>query len=167
MRIHRNVLAVGACVLAVGLFAWAQGRKAGLWQVTSNMSWQQSPFPAGMPMMGAHGPGGGNHTTKICVTQEQIDKYGAVPPRTQRDCQITNIVKRPNGMTAEMVCTGSMSGKGTIVSTWVSDTQATNKLHFVGTMAMGADSKPVEWTVESSSTFEGADCGKVKPFTER
>ena len=48
MRIRRTVLLVGVCGTALGLSGWAQGPKAGLWEVTANMSWQQSPFPPGM-----------------------------------------------------------------------------------------------------------------------
>jgi len=168
MRFPRTVFAASACLLVLGMLAWAQTRKPGLWEVTSNMTWQQSPFPAGMGAMAGHSPfGGGPHTTQICVTQEEIDKYGTVPPRTQRDCQITNVVKKPNGMTADIVCTGHVTGKGNVESSWTSDSRSTSKVHFTGTMAMGQDSRPVEWTVESTSVYKGADCGSVKPFTEK
>lgn len=159
MRIHRNVLLAGVCGLALGVLAWAQGRKAGLWEVTANMSWQQSPFPGGM------GPtGGGSHVTQVCVTQEQIDKYGTVPPHTQGNCQITNVVKKATGMTAEMVCTGPMAGKGNIEASWTDDSHSTSKMHFLGAMQMGPNSKPIEWTVDSTSVYKGADCGSVKPI---
>lgn len=164
MHIHRGVFAAGVCLSVLGLFAWAQTRKAGLWEVTSNMTWQQSPFPAGMgPGGGSPAFGGGPHTTQICVTQEQIDKYGTVPPQTRGDCQVTNIVKKANGMSADMVCTGHMGGKGTLEASWTDDSHSTSKMHFTGTMQMGPNSTPVEWTVESSSVFKGPDCGSVKP----
>ena len=158
MRIGRNALLVGVCGLSLGLFAWAQGRKAGLWEVTATMSWQQSPFPAGM------GPMSEPHTTKICVTQEQIDKFGTVPPQTRGSCQVNDVVKKANGMSAALVCTGPMSGKGDIQSSWTDDSHATSKVHFLGAMQMGPNSKPVEWTVESTSLYKGADCGSVKPL---
>lgn len=161
MRVRRNVLLVGVCGLALGLFAWAQGRKAGLWEVTATMSWQQSPFPAGM------GPMSQPHTTQICVTQEQIDKYGTVPPQTRGDCQVNDVVKKANGMSAELVCTGPMSGKGDIQASWNDDSHATAKVHFLGAMQMGPNPKPVEWTVESTSVYKGADCGSVKPLPTR
>ena len=31
-------------------------------------------------------------------------------------------------------------------------------------MQMGPESKPVEWTVESTSVYKGPDCGNVKPI---
>ncbi|MGB7547934.1 MAG: DUF3617 domain-containing protein [Terracidiphilus sp.] len=157
MRIHRNVLAASACILVLGLFAWAQTRKPGLWEVTSTMTWQQAPFPAGM------GPMSGPHTIQVCVTQEQIDKYGTVPPQSRGDCQVTNIVKKANGMTADMVCSGHMNGSGKLEASWTDDSHSTSKMHFTGAMQMGADSKPVEWSVETSSVYKGADCGSVKP----
>ena len=164
MRIPRFAIAVGAAVLALSLFAWAQSRKPGLYEITSNMTWQQSPYPAGMPGMQGGPFGGGSHTTQVCVTQEQIDKYGTVPPQSHGECQVTNILKKPNGMTAEMVCTGHMAGKGTIEASWTDDTHSTSKVHFMGAMQMGPNSKPFEWTVESTSAFKGADCGNVKPI---
>jgi hypothetical protein len=166
MRIPRTLLVSSLCLVLLAALAWSQNRKAGLWEITSTMTWQQSPFPAGMMgQMGGHTPfGGGPHTTQICVTQEQIDKYGTVPPQTHGDCQMTNIVKKTNSMTADIVCTGHNSGKGTIAASWTDDEHSTSKMHFLGTMDMGQESRPIEWTVDSSSVYKGADCGNVKPF---
>jgi Protein of unknown function (DUF3617) len=160
MRIYRSLLRVGVCGLVLSMCAWAQTRKPGLWEVTATMTWQQSPLPGGMGHMG-----GGPHTTQVCVTQEQIDKYGTVPPNAQRNCQITNVVKKADGMSADMVCTGAMSGKGSIEASWTDDSHSTSKVHFLGEMQMGQNSRPFEWTVESKSTYKGADCGNVKPIT--
>jgi Protein of unknown function (DUF3617) len=166
MRIPRFAFVVGAAVLGLSLFAWAQSRRPGLYEITANMTWQQSPFPANMPAMPAgHSPfGGGPHTSQVCVTQEQIDKYGTPPPQTRGGCEVTNIDKKPNGMTAEMVCSGQFSGKGTIEASWTDAEHSTSKVHFVGAMQMGPNSKPIEWTMESTSTYKGTDCGDVKPF---
>jgi hypothetical protein len=151
----RTLLAI-LCVCCLGL---AQSRKAGLWELTTTQTWQQSPLPPGMsgPV-----PGSGTHTTKVCLTQEQLDKYGAIVPQT-RGCRITNIVKNGNGMTADMVCTGTMSGKGTLESTSVDGVHAKGKVHFVGSIQAGPNAKPIEWTIESSSVFTSPDCGDVKP----
>jgi hypothetical protein len=166
MRIHRNLLAATACILVLGDFAWAQSRKAGLWEVTNHMTWQKSPMPPGMPA-GANSPFGDHTTTvSVCVTQAQIDKYGSVPPQQQRNCQVTNIVKKSDGMSADMVCTGALSGNGTIVATFTDDSHSTSKIHFTGTMQRGPNSTPLEWTIDSSSAYKGADCGSVKPIAE-
>jgi hypothetical protein len=157
-------LALGCCFLGIGMTAQAQSRKAGLWEVTSNMTWQQSPFPAGMSG-GPNAPfGGGTHTNSVCITQEQIDKFGAPPPQTRGDCQVTNVAKQATGMTADITCSGSMSGKGTVVASWTDEDHTISKVHFTGTMQAGPSPKPVEWTVDSTSVFKSADCGGVKPI---
>ena len=74
-------MVVGCCLFA--LAARAQGqRKAGLWQVTSQMSM------SGMPNM----PAMGSHTQQVCVTQAMIDKYGGPYSNPQNaQCQVTNV----------------------------------------------------------------------------
>ncbi|MDE3187521.1 MAG: hypothetical protein KGM96_08375 [Acidobacteriota bacterium] len=53
MRIHRSVFALLAAVLVLAVFAWAQPPRAGLYETTSNMTWQVSTFPNGMaPLQG-------------------------------------------------------------------------------------------------------------------
>jgi hypothetical protein len=32
-------------------------------------------------------------------------------------------------------------------------------------MQMGQRSTPIEWTMDNTSTYKGADCGSVKPMT--
>ena len=67
-------------------------------------------------------------------------------------------------MTADWICSGHMSGKGTIESSWADGNRTTGKIHFAGTMQMGqAGSKPVEWTNQMISVYKGPDCGSVKP----
>ncbi|HWT65410.1 MAG TPA: DUF3617 family protein [Terracidiphilus sp.] len=161
MRLHRPVFAVSLCIVLLGVFAWAQGRKPGLYEVTSKMTWQQSPFPGGM------GPGGGAHTTQVCVTQEQIDKYGDVPPQTRSNCQVTDIKKESSSMHATITCSAPMAGTGTVETRWNSADSSHSTIHFTGNMQMGSDSKTIEWTVESDSTYKGADCGSVKPIAAR
>ncbi|MGB6973248.1 MAG: DUF3617 family protein [Terracidiphilus sp.] len=158
MRFPRSFAVAAVSVLALTIFVWAQTRKAGLWKTTSTMTWEQSPFPGGMDAMGAP------RTTEVCVTQEQIDKYGTVPPQTRGDCQVTNLNKTDHGMSAVIECSGRMQGKGTVEASWTDDTHSTSKVHFVGVMQMGPNSKPFEWSIESSSVFESTDCGSVKPI---
>jgi len=162
MRVHRNVLIAGTVTLAMAFIALAQGPtpKAGLYEVTSKMTWQQSPFPEGMQAP----PGAGAaHSAQVCVTQAQIDKYNGPKPQANRGCEITNIQKRDNGMTAEITCAAPMSGKGTVETTWTDAGHSKSKVHFNGSMQMGQNSKTIEWTVESDSNYKGPDCGSVKP----
>ncbi len=119
MRTTRTYLTLGFCLLAMAVFAWAQAtRKPGLWEMTSTMTWQKSPLPPGMTMpAGANNPfGGGPRTTQVCLTQAIIDRYGAPVPQSHNgECQVVNVALSPTGMTADWVCTGRMTGKGSSV----------------------------------------------------
>jgi hypothetical protein len=162
MRLSGALIVLTCCLFSVALSA--QARKPGLWEITTNMTFQQSPFPQGMAARPGS-PFGGPHTSQVCITQEQIDKYGA-PISEQRDCQVTNISKSATGMRAEMVCTGAMNGKGTLEASFLDGAHTKSKVHFAGTMQAGPQGpKPVEWTSESSSTYKGPDCGSVKPMS--
>lgn len=163
----RTVLVL--CVLAASIFAFAQAsRKPGLYQMTVTMTWQKSPMPPGVTLpSGVQNPfGPTTHTSDVCLTQEMIDKYGAPLNASQagEDCTVSNIVRRPDGMTAEMTCTGRMNAHATIDSSWSGNT-AHATVHFIGTTSMGPNSIPVEYTVVSDSTYKGADCGSVKPLS--
>ena len=164
MQAHRKIL-IAAGTLAVALIALAQTPtpKPGLYEVTSKMTWQQSPFPDGMQPP----PGfGGTHTAQTCVTQAQIDKYNGPKPQANRGCQVTDIQKSGNGMTAEITCGAPMSGKGTVETSWTDSGHNKSKVHFNGSMQMGPNSKQIEWTLETESTYKGSDCGSVKPVAE-
>ena len=132
-------IALYCCIAAAAVLALAQGRKPGLWEMTSTMTWQQSPFPANMPAPPAgNSPfGGGSHVSQVCLTQEAIDRFGAPMPQSRGGCQVENVVKSSNSMKADWVCSGAMSGKGTLESHWSEDGHATGKVHFVGSMQMG------------------------------
>ena len=163
-----------ACCLFAGAAAamWAQGQqKPGLYEMTSRMSWQQSPMPAGMTLP----PGMPNpfaprpNTAQICLTQAQIDRYGTAVPqnqgRGQQNCTMTNIQKNSTSMTATMVCTGQMQGTAQVHGSW-DGTTSHSQVHFTGTMTGGPSggSMPVEWTIDSTQTYKGPDCGSVKPL---
>jgi hypothetical protein len=170
MRKTRVWITLGCCLFAVTALAWAQGgQKPGLSEITSTMTWQKSPMPA-MPA-GVTMPAGmkmpfgpTTTTTQVCLTQAQIDKYGAPVAQSNKDCQITNIVKGATSMTADMVCSGKMNGKGELEASWPSGSASKGKMHFNGAMQSGKDSIPVEWTVEYTSVYKGPDCGSVKPM---
>jgi hypothetical protein len=160
MQLHRNVLFIFLPPIALVLIAAGLTPKPGLYEVTNRMTWQHSPFPDSMQEK----PGSGApHTAQTCVTQSQIDKYNGPKPTADGGCQVTNIQKRPAGMTAVMTCTGSMTGKGTIETTWTDSGHSKSKVHFTGKMKVGPNSKSVEWTIDSQSSFKGPDCGSVKP----
>jgi hypothetical protein len=175
---RRTMVWITACCL-LGFAANSYGQskqKPGLWEVTSSMSMSgvapempQLPpgvkLPPGVQMPQVASPFA-PRTVQMCVTQAMIDKYGGPysnPP--QGDCKVTDIVIKPDGMTAKLVCSGQMSGTGTIQSTWSDANSTKSTLHFAGTMQMESNSQPVNMTVQSTSTYKGPDCGKVKPVT--
>jgi len=45
MRKTRVWITLSCCLFVLAIFAWAQAnRKPGLWEMTTNMTWQQSPY---------------------------------------------------------------------------------------------------------------------------
>lgn len=161
------VLITLSCFAVLASFTAAQSnQKPGLWEMTTTMTWQKSPMPPGMSMpTGVNSPfAGSTHTSQVCLTRELIEKYGTPPPQSRNNqCQLSNIVKKGNGMTADWVCNGMMAGKGTVEASWTDPEHSTSKVHFLGSMQMGPNSTPVEYTIESTSVYKGADCGSVKP----
>jgi hypothetical protein len=156
-------IAMGCCLFTFVFFAWSQAtRKAGLWEMTSTRTFQQSPFPPGMQAPAGSPFAGGPQTTQVCLTQAMIDRYGAPMPAS-RDCQIVNVMKKATSMSADWVCSGRMAGKGTLESDWSDPDRAKGKVHFVGAMQAGPNSKPIEFTIESVSVYKGPDCGSVQP----
>lgn len=135
-------------------------RRAGLWEISTTMTWQQSPFAPGAASGIAEG---GKHTRQVCLTQEMIDNYGALLPQSHGECRIENKVMRLGGITANWVCAGKITGKGDLETNWTDLEHATGKLHFSGIFKGGTDTFPIEWTTESSSVFKSENCGATKP----
>lgn len=166
MRCYRLWITICLCLFAVTITASSQAiRKPGLWEMTTNMSWQKSPMPAGVNLPpGMKSPFSNmTTTTQVCLTQAMIDKYGAPMAQTQRDCKVENVVMHTSSMTADLICSGKMNGKGEMQSSWSGGNTATGSMHFAGTMQMGPNATPVEWTTNTTSTYKGPDCGSVKP----
>jgi hypothetical protein len=154
MRKTRFLMTLTCCLLAVAVYAWAQGRRAGLWEVTSTTTFQQSPIPGGIPGMG------GPHTNQVCVTQAMVDKYNGPPPQQRGDCQISNFAKSADGFSANVACTGRTAMSGTVEAHYTGDGHGTTTMHLTGSM----QGKPLEMTTVAESTFKGEDCGSVKPI---
>jgi hypothetical protein len=173
MRKMRVWMMWGCCGLAAAALAWGQiKQQPGLWEVTTQMSMAGAPqvpqMPAGVqlpPGMSMPASPFAPHTTQVCVTQAMIDKYGAPYSNPQRgNCKVSNVTMKPNGMSADIACTGQMSTTGTVESTWSEAGSVTTKVHMTGTMQMGQNSRPVDMTVTSTSAYKGADCGSVQPM---
>jgi hypothetical protein len=158
-------MAAICCLAALGTVAHGQSKqKPGLWEVTTQMSIAGMPQMPQMPQ-GAQNPFAA-HTNQICVTQDQIDKYGGPMSKPQRgDCQVTNVAVKPDGMTADIMCTGQMNVKGDITTKFTDGNTTDMTMHMTGTMQMGPNSRPVDMTIHSTSVYKGSDCGSVKPIT--
>ena len=159
MRRMKAAMLLGTGLLAASAIAMGTDKKPGLYEVTSTMTWIQSPFPNGMTP-----PGGAPTVTRVCLTQAMIDKFGGSPQTGRGSCTATNVVQKPGKVSADMVCTGSMSGKGTYESTWTDPNLSTDSVHFVGELKMGPQTKLVEWKTNGTSKFVSSDCGSVKPL---
>lgn len=166
MRKTRVWIALAVCLSAVASVSLAQKppMQPGLYETTSSMTWQKSPFPPGMNMPPqAAAAMGGPHTAQSCLTQAWIDRFGGPIPQNRGDCHMTNMSMSPTSMSATLVCTGQMSGSGDVSVEWSLGGSAKGKIHFSGAMQMGPNATPVEWTNEFTSTYKGPDCGSVKP----
>jgi len=162
-----NWLLAGCCCLAIALFANAQSKqKPGLWEVTATMSMAGMPqmppaMPPGAPAMASpFAP----RTSQVCVTQAMIDKYGGPNPQPPRgDCKLTDVVRKADGMSAKITCSGQMNATGTVESSWTDPNLVHTTLHMVGDMQMGQMNHPIDMTMKADSTYKGSDCGNIKP----
>ena len=85
---------------------------------------------------------------------------GALLPQSRGQCKIENKVIKPGSVTADYVCTGKMKGKGILEATFADLEHSTGSLHFEGTLDVGQQAKPIEWTTVSNAVFKGAQCSK-------
>ncbi len=154
----RLAITLGCCFSLLTFAASSETRKAGLWELTTTMTWQRSPSAPGAEPAKA-----GSHSSQVCLTQEMIDKYGALLPQSRGQCHIENKVMKPGGLTADYVCSGTMTGTGLLESNWSDTEHSSSKVHFVGTFQMGSQPKPIEWTTRSTAVFKSASCGNITP----
>jgi Protein of unknown function (DUF3617) len=166
MRKVRLYLTLMSCVFALVHSSQAQSRKAGLWEMTSKTTILQPGSRVGAPTNNgtstqaqASEPEG----LPVCLTQAQIDKYGVILPPSLRDCEISNVVQKPNSFSADMMCKGAYNGKGSIESIWTDDDHASGKVRFVAKSRDSAAPMSIAWTQESTAVFKSPDCGSVKP----
>jgi hypothetical protein len=155
MRAMRHRIWFNLCFFAITLTALAQERKPGLYELTLTTV-TISPSPVTYPPRVSH----------VCLTQEMIDKYGAiVPDSILKTCRFNNVLKKPGGTTAEIVCSGSIAGKGTLDVHWSDSEHAKGNIHFSGTIHPGESEIKMEWNALTSSVYKGADCSLIAPAT--
>jgi hypothetical protein len=144
-----------SCLFTLALAASAQDRKPGLYELTVTTTTVSPAPPTSAPAA---------RTRQVCLTQEMIDKYGAmIPDRLTRICQVGNAVKKPGGMNADIICSGPITGKGTLDITWTDSEHSTGNIHFSGTMQPGDTPIKIEWAAVTKSVYKSPDCGDLKP----
>jgi Protein of unknown function (DUF3617) len=161
----RQKLLIGASVglLLIPGVALAGHGKAGLWNVTNNMSMPNMQIPpeamAQMKAMGMKMPGAHSVTYQICMTQADVDSNELPKMRKEDGCTAHVTSQTGSSMAADMVCNGEMKGSGQMQVSWSGAERYSGSYHFKGVV----EGHPVE----SSSNFHGdwvkADCGDVKP----
>jgi uncharacterized protein DUF3617 len=129
--------------------------KPGMWKVTTvvDLGAAAPKIPpemlARMQSMGIKLPGSGQDiTTQQCVTPDMAAKD--VPPRMGRDdsgCTSQNEKVSASSMSANLVCSGSMKGQGTMQITYADPDHYTGLFTFQGTA--------VGHPVDLKSTFTG------------
>jgi hypothetical protein len=160
-------ISLTCCFFALGLAAQAQTRKAGLWEVTANTRMQKPGSQVGMFSQTDSGAATMSNTTPLasCYTQEMIDNYGILFPPSLRDCQLSNTVKKPSSINADLTCSGRSNGKGSTETVWSDPDHATSVIHFVVKQKQGPNTISMGWTQEATAVFKSSDCGDVKPRT--
>lgn len=142
---------LGCCLIALAATAQGQAKaKAGLWEVTMQMNMSIPGVPQMPP-----------RTSQVCVTQAMIDKYGGPYSNPQNgNCQTSNIVVTPTGMSANVTCTGRTNMTGTVQSTFVDANTTKTTMQMTSTTPNG---QTMNMTMQSTSTYKGPDCGSVQP----
>jgi hypothetical protein len=140
-------------LITIPFGAAAQDRKPGLYDLTITTT-TVSPSAQTYPP----------RTSQACLTPEMIDKYGAIVPQNlTRACQFVNIAKKRGGMTADLVCTTGLTGKGTLEVNWTDAEHAKGTLHFSGIIHPRDTDIKIEWTATTASAYKGPDCGALAP----
>jgi len=164
------VLFAGACVL-IGSAEAARWGRPGLWLMTTTMQMDMGGMPAISPKqmaqmkkMGIKIPamGGQSMDTKMCVTSQDAENFGAHHySSSDAGCSQANVTRKGNHIIATVVCDGRMKGKGTSDVTLIDDAHYTTAFTFAGV----SHGRPVNMKVSTTAHWLNADCGKIKPFT--
>jgi hypothetical protein len=160
-------ISLTCCFFALGIGAQAQTRKAGLWDVTAITRMQK---PGNQVGMFSQTDGGGASLSNInpvatCYTQDVIDNYGILLPPSLRDCQLSNTVKKPLSLTADLTCSGRTNGTGSVETLWTDADHAKSVIHFVVKQKQGPNTLSMAWTQEATAVFKSSDCAGVRPRT--
>jgi hypothetical protein len=158
-------LSTVALVLVLPGAAFAAHGKAGLWNISTTMSMAMPQMPpealAQMKAMGMSMPSGRTFTSQICMTEADVN--ADKPPSMGNDnmnCKWTNMHVTGSGMTGDLICSGQMTGKGSMQVSYTGNTHYSGQYSFTGSV------EGHQQNMKSSFTGDWvkADCGAVKPM---
>jgi len=169
MHFSGRVLSLAAGVAAVALVAapaLAGHGKAGLWDVTvtTNAGGAAMPdmsklSPEAQAMMRARGMTMNGHTITVqhCMTQSEVDANNPPAMRNQKECKIANSRISGNAFSADMTCSGEMTGTGHMEVTYDSPEHYAGKSTMSGTV----NGHPMSTSTTFEGRWVGADCKGV------
>lgn len=170
MRVSKRIVIAGCGIAALAVAAVpaiAGHGKAGLWSVTvttdmagmPNMPDMSKLPPEAQAAMRAHGVTMNGHTitAQHCMTQAEVDANGPPPMRNHKECTMANMKTGPGTYSADMTCTGNMTGTGHVQVSFDSAEHYAGKTTLSGT----ANGHPVNMTTSFEGHWVGADCKGV------
>ncbi len=155
MKTTRAGLMLGLCIVAYVAQARCQGRRAGLWEITTTLTL------SGMRQanLGPWGP------DTICVPRAMIDKYGGPYENAEQgQCLLTNVVLTAKGMIAKLTCPAQTMTIGTVQTTFVNANTTKTTIQMSQTFMADHLPEMLYTTVNTTATYKGPDCGSVKPL---
>jgi hypothetical protein len=161
MRLKQLICGLSISFLAAATIGtFGASRKPGLWEFASTTTWQRAPSAVGQndDFLKER-----TRTSQVCLTADLIDQEGALLPHSRGQCFMENKHVESSRLTADYVCEGLMTGRGVLKSEWLDSEHVIGSLHFAGTIRVGSEDQPVEWTTDSKGLFKSEDCGNVKP----
>jgi hypothetical protein len=170
MQFSKRVLFVGSGIAALAVSAVpaiAGHGKAGLWDVTVSMTMSGMP---GMPDMSKLPPeaqaamkangvtmNGNTMTVQHCMTQAEVDANGPPPMRSMKECQMANVQTGASSYSADMTCSGKMTGTGHIQVSFDSPEHYAGKVTITGS----ASDHPFSDITTFEGHWVGDDCKGV------
>ncbi|ADW68868.1 DUF3617 domain-containing protein [Granulicella tundricola] len=134
--------------------------KMGLWETTSVITMQ---LPPGMPsMMG----GTRTITVQSCLTPESWQKTMERAQNPRKDCTYTDKTVTATGMTFAMTCTGRSTTMVKGETVFESKEKGSSTVHMEMSTSGSGGGKMVTDS-KGTTRYLGADCGKVKPYTDK
>lgn len=152
---HRYAL--GLAALALPLMTQAGPGRPGLWEVSTTLNFGVGGYQIApeqieqMRQFGLEVPGLSRpFVARQCITPEQAARDGLPSPNTgDSGCALTNVRGRGKTWTADIACSGSLQGSGTLSARFDSAEQ------FSGTWSFRGRSNQVPTEIAMSNPYSG------------